>query len=175
MAYSFSRPSAKRCLGAVPGTGHGQRRIALGRGAGRRFWTTAPGCSRPPDGSPPWWRPNAVLAARLGGHPTEEGTSVLLGGVPLDDLPARLGPARGRPRPGQGPGAAVRTLRELLDGALLGSGQRRGRTVRSAVRRRPDALTQGSLEAGDPMEARITERGCSPLRRPAPAPAWPGR
>lgn len=92
MAYSFSRPSAKRAarvlsLERTTDT-EGSRAAEIPTGdlydpatgllapAGR---FTAVVCGDPDAAG--------RLAERLGGHPSEEGTSALLGGVPLDELP----------------------------------------------------------------------------------------
>ncbi|MFK4106356.1 ABC transporter transmembrane domain-containing protein, partial [Streptomyces sp. NPDC019531] len=93
MAYSFSRPSAQRAARVlsldratsaegtrdteqVPSGDLYDPATGLLAPSGR---LTAVVCGDPDAAG--------LLAERLGGHPSEEGTSVLLGGVPLDELP----------------------------------------------------------------------------------------
>ncbi|WP_405884669.1 ABC transporter ATP-binding protein/permease [Streptomyces sp. NBC_01136] len=165
MAYSFSRPSAKRAA----------RVLSLERAMDS-------GGSRPaevPDGDlyDPATRllapagqltavvcgdPDAagVLAARLGGHPAEEGTSVLLGGVPLDELP--LDSARTAVLvQDKDPVLLSGSLRELLDVPSSGAVGAADALAAAQCGDVLDALAQGSLDAEDPMDARITERGRS--------------
>ncbi|GGV00418.1 multidrug ABC transporter permease [Streptomyces filipinensis] len=165
MAYSFSRPSARRTAGVLslerstategnrapevpdgdlydPGTG-------LLAPAGR---LTAVVCGDPDAAG--------RLAERLGGHPAEPGRSVLLGGVPLDELP--LDSARTAVLvQDKDPVLLSGTLRELLD--VPASGTVRAADALDAAQCGDvlDALVQGSLGAADPMDARITERGRS--------------
>ncbi|MFF4256745.1 ABC transporter ATP-binding protein [Streptomyces sp. NPDC001663] len=165
MAYSFSRPSAKRAA----------RVLSLER-------ATDTGGSRPadvPSGDlydpatgllAPAGRLTAVvcgdpdaagrLAERLGGHPAEEGTAVLLGGVPLDELP--LDSARRTVLvQDKDPVLLSGSLRELLD--VPASGEVGAAEALAAAQCGDvlEALAQGSLDAEDPMDARITERGRS--------------
>ncbi|MEU8470306.1 ABC transporter ATP-binding protein [Streptomyces sp. NPDC029006] len=101
-----------------------------------------------------------TLAERLGGHPSEPDRSVLLGGVPLDGLP--LSTARTAVLvQDKDPVLLSGTLRELLD--VPASGAVRAADALAAARCEDvlDALVQGSLDAADPMDARITERGRS--------------
>ncbi|MFC5657210.1 ABC transporter ATP-binding protein [Streptomyces nogalater] len=165
MAYSFSRPSAKRAA----------RVLSLER-------STATDGTREadvPDGDlydpatgllAPAGRFTAVvcgdpdaagrLAERLGGHASEPDRSVLLGGVPLDELP--LDSARTAVLvQDKDPVLLSGTLRELLD--VPSSGAVRAADALAAAQCEDvlDALVQGSLEAADPMDARITERGRS--------------
>ncbi|MFF9405440.1 ABC transporter transmembrane domain-containing protein [Streptomyces anandii] len=165
MAYSFSRPSATRAA----------RVLSLER-------TTDTGGSRPagiPSGDlhdpatglrAPAGLLTAVvcgdpdaagrLAERLGGHPCEPGTPVLLGGVPLDELP--LDSARTVVLvQDKDPVLLSGSLRNLLDVPASG-----GVTAREALAAAQcgdvlDALAQASATAGDPMDVRITERGRS--------------
>ncbi|GGX72052.1 ABC transporter transmembrane domain-containing protein [Streptomyces anandii] len=165
MAYSFSRPSAMRAA----------RVLSLER-------TTDTGGSRPagiPSGDlhdpatglrAPAGLMTAVvcgdpdaagrLAERLGGHPSEPGTPVLLGGVPLDELP--LDSARTAVLvQDKDPVLLSGSLRDLLDVPASG-----GVTAREALAAAQcgdvlDALAQASARAGDPMDVRITERGRS--------------
>ncbi|WP_449352351.1 ATP-binding cassette domain-containing protein, partial [Streptomyces shaanxiensis] len=101
-----------------------------------------------------------LLAERLGGHPSEAGTSVLLGGVPLDELP--LDSARTAVLvQDKDPVLLSGTLRELLDVPASGDV---GAVQALAAAQCADvlaALVQGSLDTEDPMDARITERGRS--------------
>ncbi|MEU2713261.1 ABC transporter ATP-binding protein [Streptomyces sp. NPDC007205] len=165
MAYSFSRPSAKRAA----------RVLSLERSTateGTRE-AEAPGGDLYDPGTgllAPAGRLTAVvcgdpdaagrLAERLGGHPTEPGRSVLLGGVPLDELP--LDSARTAVLvQDKDPVLLSGTLRELLD--VPASGTVRAADALEAAQCGDvlDALVQGSLDAADPMAARITERGRS--------------
>ncbi|MBX9394564.1 ABC transporter ATP-binding protein/permease [Streptomyces sp. TRM72054] len=205
MAYSFSRPSAKRAArvlslervmdaegtregadgGSLRGTGEGTRggsREAAHAGshagsrAGLREATHA---GELPSGDlydpatgllAPSGRLTAVvcgdpdaagrLAERLGGHPSEKGTSVLLGGVPLDDLPLDRARAAVLVQD-KDPVLLSGSLRELLD--VPASGKVRAEAALAAAQCEDvlAALVQGSLDADDPMDARITERGRS--------------
>ncbi|MEW5351924.1 ABC transporter ATP-binding protein [Streptomyces sp. 16-176A] len=102
------------------------------------------------------------LADRLGGHPAEAlpGASVLLDGVPLDGLP--LDAARTAVLvQDKDPVLLSGSLRELLDVPASGDV-----TVQAALAAAQcgdvlDALAQASLQAEDPMDVRITERGRS--------------
>ncbi|MFJ8697044.1 ATP-binding cassette domain-containing protein, partial [Streptomyces roseolilacinus] len=169
MAYSFSRPSARRAA----------RVLALSR--------TAPGTdaarSVPKGGDlydpasgvlAPAGRFTAVvcgdpdqagrLAERLGGHPAEPGEEhvpVLLGDVPLDAMP--LDAARTAVLvQDKEPVLLSGTLRELLD--VPSSGAVGADEALEAARCGDvlEALAQASPEpGGDPMDTRITERGRS--------------
>ncbi|MFJ4468562.1 ABC transporter transmembrane domain-containing protein [Streptomyces sp. NPDC089424] len=100
------------------------------------------------------------LAERLGGHPSETGTPVLLGGVALDALP--LDQARTAVLvQDKDPVLLSGSLRELLD--VPASGNVRADEALAAAQCEDvlAALVQGSLDADDPMDARITERGRS--------------
>ncbi|MER5601432.1 ABC transporter ATP-binding protein, partial [Streptomyces sp. NPDC002265] len=166
MAYSFSRPSARRAAGV----------LSLER-------STDTGGSRPadvPSGDlydpdtglfAPVGRLTAVvcgdpdaagrLAERLGGHPAEAGTiSVLLGGVPLDELP--LDAARTAVLvQDKDPVLLSGTLRELLDVPASGDVDPRAALAAAQCGDVLEALVQGSLDAEDPLDARISERGRS--------------
>ncbi|MFV6025968.1 ABC transporter transmembrane domain-containing protein [Streptomyces sp. NPDC056264] len=172
MAFSFSRPSAKRAarvlaLARTAGTttgadGNGDRKATgdlydpltgLLAPAGR---FTAVVCGDPDVAG--------RLADRLGGHPAdpgEEHTSVLLGGVPLDELP--LDTARTAVLvQDKDPVLLSGTLHELLD--VPRSGEVPPDRALAAARCDDvlDALAQASVDAdGDPMRTRITERGRS--------------
>ncbi|MFF9768911.1 ABC transporter transmembrane domain-containing protein [Streptomyces sp. NPDC014636] len=165
MAYSFSRPSARRAarvLSLERSTATGGTREAEMPGgdlydpetgllapAGR---FTAVVCGDPDAAG--------RLAERLGGHPAEPGRSVLLGAVPLDELP--LDSARTAVLvQDKDPVLLSGTLRDLLD--VPSSGAVRAADALAAAQCDDvlDALVQGSLDAADPMDARITERGRS--------------
>ncbi|MDV9190091.1 ABC transporter ATP-binding protein [Streptomyces sp. SR27] len=169
MAYSFSRPSAKRAA----------RVLALSRtstttdGDGERKATgdlydpltglrapagllTAVVCGDPDVAG--------RLADRLGGHPAEpdaDHTSVLLGGVPLDELP--LTDARTVVLvQDKDPVLLSGTLRELLDVPASGAVPAEAALAAARCEDVLDALSQASVDTdGDPMRTRITERGRS--------------
>ncbi|MFF1654605.1 ABC transporter transmembrane domain-containing protein [Streptomyces sp. NPDC058255] len=165
MAYSFSRPSAKRAArvlsleramdsdgsraAEVPGGELYDPTTGLLAPAGR---LTAVVCGDPDAAG--------LLAERLGGHPSEEGTSALLGGVPLDELP--LDSARTAVLvQDKDPVLLSGSLHELLD--VPASGLVSAEAALSAAQCGDvlDALAQGSVDTEDPMSARITERGRS--------------
>ncbi|WP_230092370.1 ABC transporter transmembrane domain-containing protein [Streptomyces olivaceus] len=165
MAYSFSRPSAKRAA----------RVLALERAtdtAGSRAAETPTGdlCDPATGLLAPAGRLTAVvcgdpdaagrLAERLGGHPSQEGTSAQLGGVPLDELPLRSARTAVLVQD-KDPVLLSGTLRELLD--VPASGAVRAEEALAAAQCGDvlAALAQGSVGAEDPMDARITERGRS--------------
>ncbi|MEU1706905.1 ABC transporter ATP-binding protein [Streptomyces sp. NPDC005706] len=160
MAYSFSRPSAKRAarvLSLRRSTDAGGARAAeVPEGD---LYDPATGLLAPaalltavvcgdPDAA-------GRLAERLGGHPAEAGTPVLLGGVPLDSARTAVLVQD------KDPVLLSGTLRELLD--VPASGAVRAEDALSAARCEDvlDALVQGSLDAADPLDSRITERGRS--------------
>ncbi|MFB8777551.1 ABC transporter transmembrane domain-containing protein [Streptomyces broussonetiae] len=165
MAYSFSRPSAKRAarvLSLERATDAGGSRAAeLPAGD---LYDPATGMLAPaglltavvcgdPDAA-------GRLAERLGGHPSEPGPSVLLGGVPLDELP--LDSARTAVLvQDKDPVLLSGTLRELLD--VPGSGTVAAEEALAAAQCGDvlAALVEGSLDAEDPLDSRITERGRS--------------
>lgn len=166
MAYSFSRPSARRAarvlsLERVTDTDGSRDGSEMPSGD---LYDPATGLLAPSG------RLTAVvcgdpdvagrLAERLGGHPSEEGASVLLGGVPLDELP--LDNARTAVLvQDKDPVLLSGTLRELFD--VPGSGDVGAEEALAAAQCEDvlAALVQGSLDTEDPMEARITERGRS--------------
>ncbi|WP_055489538.1 ABC transporter ATP-binding protein [Streptomyces sp. TP-A0356] len=165
MAYSFSRPSARRAarvLSLERATDSGGSREA-GVPTGDLYdphtgllapegLLTAVVCGDPDAAG--------VLAERLGGHPAEEGTSVLLGGVPLDELP--LDSARTAVLvQDKDPVLLSGSLRELLDVPASGKVSAADALAAAQCGDVLDALTQGSPTAEDPMDARITERGRS--------------
>ncbi|MFF4658599.1 ABC transporter transmembrane domain-containing protein [Streptomyces sp. NPDC001381] len=165
MAYSFSRPSATRAarvlsLERVTDAG-GSRAADLPSGD---LYDPSTGLLAPaarltavvcgdPDAA-------GRLAERLGGHPPEDGPSVLLGGVPLDELP--LDTARTAVLvQDKDPVLLSGSLRELLDVPASGAVAARAALAAAQCGDVLDALVQGSLDADDPMDARITERGRS--------------
>ncbi|GGJ08581.1 ABC transporter transmembrane domain-containing protein [Streptomyces brasiliensis] len=165
MAYSFSRPSAKRAARVLSlertTDADGSREAGVPEGD---LYDPATGLLVPtgrltavvcgdPDAA-------GRLAERLGGHPAEAGPSVLLGGVPLDELP--LDSARTAVLvQDKDPVLLSGSLRELLDVPASGD-VRPGQALAAAQCGDVlDALVQGSLDAADPMDARITERGRS--------------
>ncbi|MCH5676262.1 ABC transporter transmembrane domain-containing protein [Streptomyces gilvus] len=165
MAYSFSRPSAKRAArvlsleratdtegvrGAdVPSGDLYDPATGLLAPAGR---LTAVVCGDPDAAG--------LLAERLGGHPAEQDTSVLLGGVPLDELP--LDTARTAVLvQDKDPVLLSGSLRELLDVPASGKVSAQDALAAAQCGDVLDALAQASLDAEDPMGTRITERGRS--------------
>ncbi|MFF5536804.1 ABC transporter ATP-binding protein [Streptomyces cinerochromogenes] len=165
MAYSFSRSSAKRAarvLSLERSTAtDGTREADVPAGdlydpttgllapAGR---LTAVVCGDPDAAG--------RLAERLGGHPAEPDRSVLLGGIPLDELP--LDSARTAVLvQDKDPVLLSGTLRELLDVPASGAVRPADALAAAQCEDVLDALVQGSLDAADPMDARITERGRS--------------
>ncbi|GGS43237.1 ABC transporter [Streptomyces pseudogriseolus] len=165
MAYSFSRPSARRAA----------RVLALERATdtdGTRAAETPAGDLYDPETGlcAPFGLLTAVvcgdpdaagrLAERLGGHAAQDGTSVLLGGVPLDELP--LDSARTAVLvQDKEPVLLSGTLRELLDVPASGAVDPGAALEAAQCQDVLAALVQGSLGAEDPMDARITERGRS--------------
>ncbi|WP_317441930.1 ABC transporter ATP-binding protein [Streptomyces collinus] len=165
MAYSFSRPAAKRAAGVlslerstsadgsrgaeVPGGDLYDPATGLLADSGR---LTTVVCGDPDAAG--------RLAERLGGHPTEPGPSVLLGGVPLDELP--LDSARTAVLvQDKDPVLLSGSLRDLLDVPASGAVPAADALAAAQCEDVLDALVQGSLDTADPMDARITERGRS--------------
>ncbi|MFD9094220.1 ABC transporter transmembrane domain-containing protein [Streptomyces collinus] len=165
MAYSFSRPAAKRAArvlslerstsaegsraAKVPGGDLYDPATGLLADSGR---LTAVVCGDPDAAG--------RLAERLGGHPTEPGRSVLLGGVPLDELP--LDSARTAVLvQDKDPVLLSGSLRDLLDVPASGAVPAADALAAAQCEDVLDALVQGSLDVADPMDARITERGRS--------------
>ncbi|MEU4264582.1 ABC transporter ATP-binding protein [Streptomyces sp. NPDC025273] len=178
MAYSFSRPSAQRAVRVLslqrvarPSTidamvPEGDLYDPVTGLMAARGQFTAVVCGDPDEAG--------RLAERLGGHAagdtasdTGAGTvsapvpSVLLGGVPLDELP--LDSARTAVLvQDKDPVLLSGTLRELLD--VPSSGAVRAEDALAAAQCGDvlDALAQASVDTdGDPMRTRITERGRS--------------
>ena len=165
MAYSFSRPSAKRAA----------RVLSLERATDTEGSRTADVISGdlydPATGLlAPAGRLTAVvcgdpdaaglLAERLGGHPAEQGTSVLLGGVPLDELPLETAREAVLVQD-KDPVLLSGSLRELLDVPASGRVAAADALAAAQCADVLEALAQGSLDATDPMDTRITERGRS--------------
>ncbi|MEU7186380.1 ABC transporter ATP-binding protein [Streptomyces sp. NPDC045369] len=168
MAYSFSKPSAKRAA----------RVLALSRPAEGRFagtGTLGGDLYDPVTGlCAPSGRLTAVvcgdpdaagrLADRLGGHPADapDGTpSVLLGGTALDDVPRDAARTAVLVQD-KDPILLSGTLGELLD--IPSSGSVRAEDALAAAQCGDvlAALAQGSADdSGDPMRTHITERGRS--------------
>lgn len=167
MAYSFSRPSAKRAARVLSleraTDGEGSREAVVPAGD---LYDPATGLLAPtgrltavvcgdPDAA-------GVLAERLGGHAADssELPSALVGGVPLDELP--LDSARSAVLvQDKDPVLLSGTLRELLDVPASGDVGAEEALAAAQCGDVLDALAQGSLDAADPMDARITERGRS--------------
>ncbi|MFI9345561.1 ABC transporter ATP-binding protein [Streptomyces sp. NPDC052773] len=165
MAYSFSRPSARRAarvlsLERATDT-DGTRAADLPSGdlydpATRLLapsgLLTAVVCGDPDAAG--------RLAERLGGHAAEAGTPVLLGGVPLDELP--LDTARTAVLvQDKDPVLLSGTLRELLDVPSSGAVGAEQALAAAQCGDVLAALAQSSLDIDDPLDARITERGRS--------------
>jgi putative ABC transport system ATP-binding protein len=167
MAYSFSRPSAKRAARVLSleraMDGEGSREAVVPAGdlydpatgllapAGR---LTAVVCGDPDTAG--------MLAERLGGHAADASDlpSALVGGVPLDELP--LDSARTAVLvQDKDPVLLSGSLRELLDVPASGDVSAEQALAAAQCGDVLDALAQGSLDADDPMDARITERGRS--------------
>ncbi|RRQ76468.1 ABC transporter permease [Streptomyces griseofuscus] len=171
MSYSFSRPSAKRAarvLSLERSAAGGDVREAAG---GDRAEVPRGDLYDPATGlTAPSGRLTAVvcgdpdaagrLAERLGGHPTEPGRSVLLGGTALDELPLDLARTAVLVQD-KDPVLLSGTLRELLDVPASGAVTAADALAAAQCEDVLDALVQGSLDAADPMDARITERGRS--------------
>ncbi|MFB6840133.1 ABC transporter transmembrane domain-containing protein [Streptomyces sp. NPDC056361] len=171
MAYSFSRPSAKRAA-RVLALSRTTTTAAADGDEGRRatgdLYDPLTGLLAPAG------RFTAVvcgdpdvagrLADRLGGHPAEpdaDHTSVLLGGVPLDEL--TLDSARTAVLvQDKDPVLLSGTLSELLDVPASGAVAASDALAAAQCDDVLDALAQASVDTGgDPMRTRITERGRS--------------
>ncbi|MGW3096803.1 ABC transporter transmembrane domain-containing protein [Streptomyces sp. NPDC001102] len=185
MAYSFSRPSAKRAARVLS-----LERATDSEGARQHDPGSGDACPDDPDsgGARPDEAPAGdlydpatgllapaglltavvcgdpdaagLLAERLGGHPAEPGTSVLLGGVPLDELPLDTARAAVLVQD-KDPVLLSGSLRELLDVPASGAVTARDALAAAQCADVLEALAQGSLNAEDPMDMRITERGRS--------------
>lgn len=172
MAYSFSRPSAKRTARVLSlervTDAVGSRAAELPSGdladpltgllapAGR---LTAVVCGDPDVAG--------RLAERLGGHAVSDAAddapeppSVLLGDVPLDELP--LDTARTAVLvQDKDPVLLSGTLRELFDVPTTGSVSADDALTAAQCSDVLDAVLQGAPGTTDPMDAHITERGRS--------------
>lgn len=175
MAYSFSRPSAKRAARVLSLT-RTEAESEAGTEAGTEVRAPAAGGDLydPETGLlAPAGRFTAVvcgdpdlagrLAERLGGHPMDEacGPSVLLGGVALDEL--ALDTARTLVLvQDKDPVLLSGTLRELFDVPASGTVEPRAALAAAQCTDVLDALLQSAPDGvDDPMDARITERGRS--------------
>ncbi len=166
MAYSFSRPSARRAARVLAidraTEGSGELDDVKPQGdlydpvtgllapAGR---FTAVVCGDPDEAG--------RLAERLGGHPAldEPVASVRLGGIPLDELP--LDSARAAVLvQDKDPVLLSGTLTELLDVPSSGKVTPEEALAAAECTDVLEALTQAALD-DDPMQAPITERGRS--------------
>lgn len=183
MAYSFSRPSAKRAARVLsltrtdPDT-HANTDTDAGKDA------AGSGSARPPAPGGDLYDPETGLlvpagrftavvcgdpdlagrlAERLGGHPMDAaaGPSVLLGGVALDEL--ALDTARTLVLvQDKDPVLLSGTLRELFDVPASGAVDPREALAAAQCTDVLDALLQSAPDGvDDPMDARITERGRS--------------
>ncbi|MDX5562649.1 ABC transporter ATP-binding protein [Streptomyces sp. ID05-04B] len=165
MAYSFSRPSATRAAGVL--SLERSKDIDGSRPADAPtgdLYDPATGLLAPASQltAVVCGDPDAAgrLAERLGGHPPEDGPSVLLGGVPLDELP--LDSARSAVLvQDKDPVLLSGSLRDLLDVPASGAVDAQAALAAAQCADVLDALVQGSFDADDPMDARITERGRS--------------
>lgn len=170
MAYSFSRPSAKRAARVLSLERTADPAGARGDGAetgavpSGDLYDPATGLLAPeglltavvcgdPDAA-------GRLAERLGGHAPEGGPSVLLGGVALDDLP--LAAARTAVLvQDKDPVLLSGSLRDLLDVPASGSVDTGEALAAAQCDDVLETLVQGSVGSADPLDAHITERGRS--------------
>ncbi|QHC28245.1 ABC transporter transmembrane domain-containing protein [Streptomyces sp. HF10] len=171
MSYSFSRPSAKRAARVLSLQRSAAEETARDTAGGDRAEVPRGDLYDPATGlTAASGRLTAVvcgdpdaagrLAERLGGHPTKPGRSVLLGGTPLDELPLDLARTAVLVQD-KDPVLLSGTLRELLDVPASGAVAAADALAAARCEDVLDALVQGSLDATDPMDARITERGRS--------------
>ncbi|MFE7747893.1 ABC transporter transmembrane domain-containing protein [Streptomyces sp. NPDC057428] len=169
MAYSFSRPSAQRAVrvlslrrstraSTVDAAPRGDLYDPVTGLMAPQGLFTAVVCGDPDEAG--------RLAERLGGHAEQDddsaaAPSVLLGGVPLDELP--LAEARAAVLvQDKDPVLLSGTLRELLDVPSSGDVTPGDALAAAQCGDVLDALAQASVDAGgDPMDTRITERGRS--------------
>ncbi|MEV6422600.1 ABC transporter ATP-binding protein [Streptomyces sp. NPDC051662] len=170
MAYSFSRPSAKRAarvLSLERSAFEDERgRLDDARPTGD-LYDPVTGL-RAPSGlltAVVCGDPDAAgrLAERLGGHAADEekNASVLLGGVALDDLPLDAARAVVLVQD-KDPVLLSGTLTELLDIPASGAVDPEKALAAAQCGDVLDALIQASVDgSGDPMRSRITERGRS--------------
>ncbi|WP_127360507.1 ABC transporter transmembrane domain-containing protein [Actinacidiphila soli] len=170
MAYSFSRPSAKRAARILSLERGVPEEVASGEGSapGGDLYDPVTGLLAPaglltavvcgdPDAA-------GLLADRLGGHsPGRDAAdpSVLLGDTALDALP--LAEARAAVLvQDKDPVLLSGTLRELLEVPSSGAVTPEAALAAAQCGDVLDALAQASVDdSGDPMRTRITERGRS--------------
>ncbi|MFD4583707.1 ABC transporter ATP-binding protein [Streptomyces sp. NPDC058434] len=165
MAYSFSRPSARRAARVLSLERTTGGVAEAGAALGGDLYDPATGLLAPagqltavvcgdPDAA-------GRLAERLGGHPPEpEGLpSVLLGGVALDDLPLEAARTAVLVQD-KDPVLLSGTLAELLDVPASGAVPAEAALTAAECDDVLDALAQASSEE-DPATAPITERGRS--------------
>ncbi|MCX5408859.1 ABC transporter ATP-binding protein/permease [Streptomyces sp. NBC_00335] len=183
MAYSFSRPSAKRAARVLSLT-RTDAKPEADAGAQAAETVVSTGVPRPPAPGADLYDPETGLlvpagrltavvcgdpdlagrlAERLGGHPMDAaaGPSVLLGGVALDEL--ALDTARTLVLvQDKDPVLLSGTLRELFDVPASGAVQAPAALAAAQCTDVLDALLQSAPDGvDDPMDARITERGRS--------------
>ncbi|MCX4776557.1 ABC transporter transmembrane domain-containing protein [Streptomyces sp. NBC_01264] len=184
MAYSFSRPSAKRAARVLSLTRTGATAEAGSEPEGAAEPVVATEATRAPASGGDLYDPETGLlvpagrltavvcgdpdlagrlAERLGGHPMDAATgpSVLLGGVALDEL--ALGTARELVLvQDKDPVLLSGTLRELFDVPASGAVEPPAALAAAQCADVLDALLQSAPDGvDDPMDARITERGRS--------------
>ncbi|MEU5894884.1 MULTISPECIES: ABC transporter ATP-binding protein [Streptomyces] len=189
MAYSFSRPSAKRAARVLSLQRTAESTVSRSRDGSERGEAMAPVMAQPPadDSLPPTGdlydpatgllapagRLTAVvcgdpdeagrLAERLGGHPAFDDAvdmpSVRLGDIPLDDLPLAIARTAVLVQD-KDPVLLSGTLRELLDVPASGAVNPEEALDAAQCSDVLDALTQASA-GDDPMTAHLTERGRS--------------
>ncbi|WP_175408377.1 ABC transporter ATP-binding protein [Streptomyces sp. TRM64462] len=169
MAYSFSRPSAKRAA-RVLALSRTEPVAATGQVPGGDLYDPVTGLLAPagcltavvcgdPDAA-------GRLADRLGGHPAGAEAagpeaSVVLGGVPLDGLPLDVARTAVLVQD-KDPVLLSGTLRELLDVPSSGAVSPEDALAAAQCGDVLDALAQASADpGGDPMRTPITERGRS--------------
>ncbi|MFE6843645.1 ABC transporter transmembrane domain-containing protein [Streptomyces sp. NPDC057686] len=184
MAYSFSRPSAQRAAGVLSLTRTDAPEPAA-TDAGTAGTATATAQAPAPGGDlydpatgllAPAGRFTAVvcgdpdlagrLAERLGGHPADDGpaadrSSVLLGGVALDELALETARTLVLVQD-KDPVLLSGTLRELFAVPASGAVEPGAALAAAQCGDVLDALLQSAPDGvEDPMDARITERGRS--------------
>ncbi|MFF9624317.1 ABC transporter transmembrane domain-containing protein [Streptomyces griseosporeus] len=170
MAYSFSRPSAKRAARVLslertadPAGASGEG-TETGAAPSGDLYDPATGLLAPeglltavvcgdPDAA-------GRLAERLGGHAPEGGPSVLLGGVALDDLPLAVARTAVLVQD-KDPVLLSGSLRDLLAVPASGSVDPAEALAAAQCDDVLETLVQGSLGSADPLDAHITERGRS--------------
>lgn len=178
MAYSFSRPSAQRAA-RVLSLERNTNSSGSSADSGNSGEPPAGACEDLPSGdlydpatglrvaagrltAVVCGDPDAAgrLAERLGGHPTEPGPSVTLGGVPLDALPLALARTAVLVQD-KDPVLLSGSLRDLLDVPASGDVTADAALAAAQCGDVLEALAQASLDAEDAMDVRISERGRS--------------